>query len=152
MRMRAFIPAVEGNELEDRVALSTAAVINTSIPFVFAPAGVRQNAINFTSNTFHQILDGGGGNNGLKQIFQTFSRNRNESQLDASLTKLSQRVPYGRTDLLPTWQADVAAGNFRSVQNDLITYLNDGVGTSFNVLKSHVHYSTDNLLIYNGKV
>ena len=152
MRRRAFIPAVEGNTLEDRVVLSTVGIIDSSIPFVVAPPGVRQNAINFTSNTFHQILDGGGGHQGLKQILEKFRRNGNESQLDASLTKLAGLVPYGRTDLLPTWENDVAARDFQSVQTDLITYINDGVGTSFNVLKSHVHYSTDNLLIYNGKV
>lgn len=151
MRKHAFIPAVEGNKLEDRVALSHV-FIDRSIPFVVAPLGVRQNSINFTSHTFNQILDGGGGNNGLKQIFRKFSQNRNESQLDASLTELSRRVPFGQTDLLPTWQADVAAQDFRSVENDLVTYLHDGVGTNFNVLKSHDNHTTDNLLIYNGKV
>jgi hypothetical protein len=151
MRKRAFIPAVEGNKLEDRVALSRV-VINPSLSFVVALPGERQNALNFTSHTFNQILNGGGGNNGLKQIFRKFSRNGNESQLDASLTTLAQRVPFGKTDLLPTWLDDVSAQDFRSVPNDLITYLREGVGTSFNVLKSHDHHSTDNLLIYNGKV
>jgi hypothetical protein len=149
MRKRAFIPAVEGNKLEDRVTLSRV-VINPAIPFVVASPG--QSAINFTSHTFNQILNGGGGNNGLKQIFRKFSRNGNESQLDASLTTLAQRVPFGKTDLLPTWLADVSAQDFRGVQRDLIAYLNDGVGTSFNVLKSHDNHSTDNLLTYNGKV
>ncbi len=38
------------------------------------------------------------------------------------------------------------------IQNDTIAYLGNGIGSSFNILKSNVRWASDKLLTYNGRV
>lgn len=187
-RKSTFTPSVDG--LEKREVLSTAPTsiahvalanpqaafthfpvfINTTIPYVVAPPGVHQFAINFTSNTFHQII------NGLNSAAQDFAKFGSTIHLRTNLVNLAHRVPYG-SQLLATWANDLA--NFGLVVNplggaatapinangatiraalvqletDLVNYIGSNVGGSFNVLKSGVNWSTDSLIpIYNGRV
>ena len=176
MRRRQFAPQVDG--LENRVVLSTvrgirpAALravsarlestppitakstvpIDTTIPFVLAPEGVNQNAINFTSHTYYQVVSGrGAGKDGLSRLFSRFN---SSEDLASGLSALSFRVPYGNTELLPIWLDTLDAGGGESdLRADLQTYVNDGVGVFWNTLKSvQRHSSTDGDLVYNGKV
>ena len=150
-----FTPQVDG--LERREVLST--VIHVDIPFVIAPAGVNQFAINFTSNTFHGVW------NSLNADARNLARTGNLTLAETQLTALSTRIPYGEQVLLPIWQADVnnAIGTttptpatvkaaLNAVEADLISYLNDNEGSAFNVQKSGVGWSTDGLLTFNSKV
>jgi hypothetical protein len=163
-RKQCFVPAVDG--LESREVLSTitphilphVAVTNVSvrqidstIPFVIAPTGVWQNAINFTSNTYHNLI------NGLNSAAKSFARTGDVTALGNALTALSNKVPYGQLNLLPVWQADVEngttiGGTLQQIKADLLSYLNEGLGTDWNVLKSCVNWSTDSQLTYNGRV
>jgi hypothetical protein len=142
----SFTPQVDG--LERREVLST--VVNYSIPFVFAPAGVRQSAINFTSSTFNQVWDR------LNTVVRNFVRSGNMITADAQLQAISGRVPYGRKVLLNTWLSDLnSAGRTASantvLHQDLISYVDNNEGSAFNVLKGVVGYSTDGFLTYNGR-
>ena len=150
-----FTPQVDG--LERREVLST--FINTSFPYVVAPANVPQFAVNFTSNTFHQVW------NSLNAGARNLARTGNLTLAETQLTALSREIPYGQQVLLPTWLADVnnAIGSttptpatvkaaLNAVENDLRTYLVDNEGTAFNVQKSGVNWSTDGLLTYNSRV
>jgi len=38
------------------------------------------------------------------------------------------------------------------LQKDLLAYFGNNIGTSFNILKSHINFSSDKLLTYNGRV
>ena len=143
----SFAPQVDG--LERREVPST--VVNYSIPFVFAPAGVRQSAINFSSITFHQVWDK------LNTVARNFVRSGNVITADAQLQAISGLVPYGRRGLLNTWLSDLnSAGRTASantlLHQDLISYVDNNEGSAFNVLKSMVGYSTDGFLTYNGRV
>jgi hypothetical protein len=120
------------DRLEDRVVLS-------QIPFVTAPAGVAQNAINFTSARFHTIVQG------LNKAVNTFVNTGNVNPL----SKLAIQVPFGVQDLLPTWEDDTTGAE---AQSDLVNYLDANVGETLNVLQSGVHNSTDSLLTFNGTV
>ena len=118
---------------------------------MFAPAGVRQNAINFTSNTFNQVW------NSLNTVARNFAQTGNVINADAQLQTLSRRLPYGPQVLLNTWLSDVnragtTASSTTVLQQDLISYLDNNEGNAFNVLKSGVNYSSDGLLTYNGRV
>jgi hypothetical protein len=130
-------------------------VIDFSIPYVIAPPGVHQNAINFTSNKFHQIL------NGLDSAAKLFARYGSAIHLELNLEALAHQVPYGRAHLLPIWGNTVAANAngsasigdvLHQLKFDLISYCNDNVGVHFNVLKSAGFWSSDGHLTYNGKV
>lgn len=173
-RKMAFTPAVDG--LEKREVLSAASVASIAaakvtanyhggghnayrIPFVFAPPGVWQNAINFTSNTFHEVLG----------QLDTFAKNVAKYQygypngayygyhVNNALSNIAGRVPYGRANLLPVWQ-DTLANNtwigsaLHEMKGELIQYLNSNVGINFNVLKSGRSWSSDGHLVFNGKV
>lgn len=137
-------------------AVPVAGYIDYSIPYVIAPLGVRQNAINFTSNTFHQII------NGLDTAAKNFARTGSYVHLTNALSALSYRVPYGHDNLLPVWLDTVnnaagapgatIGGTLTALKGNLIDYVNTGVGFGFNVLKSGVNWGSDGHLIYNGKV
>jgi hypothetical protein len=149
--------------------------IDLTIPFIVGTAvGAKQNALNFTSNTYQNVLFGTGGWDGIQQIVQRFGDTNNVDQLTADLTALSFRMPYGNQMLLPTWIADLQSlqsGSLTPTPSginwdsnstgqavgdvlfaDLQTYLGAGIGTSFNVLKSVIDWNSDNLLTYNGTV
>jgi hypothetical protein len=164
-KSRTFVPQVDGAKLEDRVVLSTAAAsihaavfINPTIPFVIAPVGVAQNAINFTSNTYHNVIGS------LQTIANNYAVTGNLTAAANALSIVSYRMPYGHAELLPVWLNDLnalrlagtatPANAARVVFNDLHAYLANGVGKSFNILKSDVGWATDNQLIglYNGHV
>lgn len=190
MKKREFSPTMDGLRLEERVVLSTvhsgvtanaAAIhardraannnIDFSLPFISVP-GVPQNSLNFTSHTFNQMIYGGPGQRGFSQILSRFNSSGNVFQLENDLAVLSRRVPYGQTNLLPTWLNDLNLGPngntygfawtgpfsgrnavvANQLVDDLVEYLEDGVGQNFNVLLSSQHSSTDVLLLYNGKV
>jgi hypothetical protein len=188
-RKTTFTPNVDG--LERREVLSTAhapiaqlalvgaqatnvpgtgdGIIVTSIPYVIAPTGTHQFSINFTSNTFHQII------NGMNSAAQEFLRTGNQNRVLARLTNLSHRVPYGN-QLLTIWENDLAfyglganplgasraaaAGvngstvstALNQLKLDLNNFLQAGEGSAFNVLKSRVRWPTDAVLIFNGRV
>jgi hypothetical protein len=148
--------------------------IDTTLSFILATqvGGVAQNALNFTSNTYQNMLFGSGGWNGIQQIVNNFNADGDVAELNAAITALAQRVPYGVQMLLPTWQADLQAGSssagpqgqqpdFGSANGtvadilfqDLQAYLAAGIGSSFNILKSVINWNdSDNLLTYNGTV
>jgi hypothetical protein len=148
--------------------------IDHSIPFIFATevGGVAQNALNFTSNTYHGVLYGFEWK-GISQIAAIYKHNGNFDQLIANVGQLSFRMPYGPMRLFPVWKADLealragtltpdntgvpnfGAGNGAVADvlfHDLQTYLAAGLGTSFNILKSTVGWASDDLLTYNGTV
>ena len=143
----SFTPQVD--VLERREVLS--AVVNFSIPFVFAPAGARQSAINFTSITFHQVWEK------LNTDVRNFVRSGNVITVNAQLQAISGLVPYGRQGLLNTWLSDLnSAGRTASantvLHQDLISDIDNSEGRAFNVLRGVVGYSTDGLPTYNGRV
>lgn len=180
MRKRQFSPTLEGAggmQLEGRVVLSTlstrpaAMYLNGSscgqngggqngggqngIPFVYATRGVSQQALNFTSNTYYQIVSSqGGGVDGLGRLFNRYGSNGgNYNGLVDGLSRLAGRVPYGRCDLLPIWLNTLESGGGKQdLVNDLRDYVNGGVGYSWNVLQSQVRHSTDGDLVFNGRV
>ena len=145
--------------------------IDYTLPFIRVP-GVPQGWLNFTSHTFNQMIYGGPGQRGFSQILSRFNSSGNVAQLENDLAVLSHRVPYGHEDLLPTWLDDlnlalagntggfVTTGPFsgrngivaNQLVDDLVEYLENGVGDDFNVLLSSQHASTDIFLTYNGKV
>jgi hypothetical protein len=149
--------------------------VDTTIPFVLATqvGGVAQNALNFTSNTYQGVLYGFEWP-GIQQIASEFNQDQNVDELAANLTALSQRMPYGMSMLLPTWEADLKSlqagtltpdstgvpnfcdGNGAVADvlfNDLQAYLAAGLqGGSFNILKSDACWNSDILLTYNGFV
>ena len=75
----------------------------------------------------------------------------------ASWRRLAKKVPYGRQELLPIWldtlqnsvglDEDTIEDNLR---RDLQTYINDGVGTDWNIIQSSHSHSTDDDLIFTG--
>ena len=141
-----FTPHVDG--LERREVLST---VSFSIPFVVAPGGTRQSAINFTSSTFHQVW------NSLNTVARNFARTGNVTNADAQLQTISKSVPFGSQVLLDTWVSDLnSAGTGASAGNvlhqDLVNFIDTNEGIAFNVLKSVVRFSTDDFLTYNGRV
>ena len=140
-----FTPHVDG--LERREVLS--AVVDFRIPFVVAPGGTRQSAINFTSSTFHQVW------NSLNAVARNFARTGNVINADAQLQAISRRVPYGSQVLLNTWESDLSAdptATATALHQDLVNFIDTNEGTAFNVLKSVVRFSTDDFLISNGRV
>jgi hypothetical protein len=150
--------------------------IDLTIPFIIGTnVSANQNALNFTSNTYQNVLFGTGGWDGIQQISQRFGATGNTEQLATDITALSFRMPYGNQQLLPIWMADLQSlksgtltptpsgitwdSNSTTGQavgdvlyQDLQTYLSAGLGTSFNILKSAVCWNSDNLLTYNGTV
>jgi hypothetical protein len=126
--------------------------IDYSIPYLIAHHGLRQNAINFTSNTFHEIL------NGLDSAAKSFAQHGSSIHLERNLSSLAHRVPYGGEYLLPIWLDDVSnpelgpGSALQQTKLDLIDFVNGGVGYDFNVLKSGTNWSSDGHLIYNGRV
>lgn len=150
--------------------------IDLTIPFIVGTTvGARQNALNFTSNTYQNVLFGSGGWDGIQQIATRFGETGNTDQLTTDLTALSFRMPYGNQQLLQVWLTDLQSlqsGSLTPTESgitwdsgssvgqavgdvlfaDLQTYLGDGLGTSFNILKSVVNWNSDNLLTYNGSV
>jgi hypothetical protein len=149
--------------------------VNRTIPFVFGVnVGASQSAINFTSNTYQSVLFGTDGRIGIRQAAARFAATGSVNRLNADITALSFRMPFGNQQLLPTWQTDLQAlqaGTLTPTPSgirwglnttgtaianvlfqDLQTYLANGIGTQFNILKSHVHWGTDNLLTFNGVV
>lgn len=155
--------------------------IDRSIPLVLSyQVGAAQNALNFTSNTYQNVLFGTGGWNGIQQIVTNYANNYSNSgsstQLVNDLSALSYRIPYGNQQLLQTWLADLqslqngtltpTASNINwdggntiaqavgdTLFQDLQNYLAAGLGYSFNILKSNINWSnSDNLLTYNGTV
>jgi len=153
--------------------------IDFTIPFIVGTeVGAKQNALNFTSNTYQNVLFGTGGWDGIQQIVERFDSNGGDvNQLTADISALSFRMPYGNQMLLPTWTADLqslqsgtltptssgivwdnnANASGQAVGDvlfaDLQTYLSAGLGTSFNILKSVINWNnSDNLLTYNGTV
>ena len=159
MRKQQFSPTVEGSALEPRVALTLGgaraalfralAPANNGIQFVVAPQGVSQSAINFTTLRASQILHGNGNGPGIYRSFQNFNRTGNVAQLNANLSNLAVQIPYGRQELLPLWQDDISGlssqvrdkGHVaqKFVLQDYVGYLKDGIGTTFNYLKSNGH-------------
>ena len=119
-------------------------------------------------------LVGTNGTIGIKQAAARFVRSGNINQLNADITRIAGKVPFGRAELLPTWQANLQAlqaGTFtptssgfswglgatgtaiaNTLYEGLQNYLADGIGTSFNILKSNIHWRSDNLLTYNQRV
>jgi hypothetical protein len=150
--------------------------IDLTIPFIVGTnVGARQNALNFTSNTYQNVLFGTGGWDGIQQIVNRFADTKNVNQLGSDLAALSFRIPYGNQQLLQTWVDDLASltggtltppvsGIIWDCDNnlgnavgdtlfaDLQTYFSAGLGTSFNILKSVIDWDSDNLLTYNGTV
>lgn len=165
-RKMAFTPAVDG--LEKREVLSAASVASIAaakvtanyhggghnayrIPFVFAPPGVWQNAINFTSDRFHTVLGQ------LDTAAKNFAKYPNVYHLNNALTQIAGQVPYGRQNLLPVWQDTVNNSTWigsalHEMKGELIQYLNSNVGINFNVLKSGRSWASDGHLVFNGKV
>jgi hypothetical protein len=148
--------------------------IDLTIPFI---TGTPQHPLDFTSNTYQNMLFGSGGWKGIQQIADDFDDTGDVNQLTADLTALAARVPFGVQMLLPTWTADLQAlqagtltptpsgitwdvddsGKAQPVGDvlfaDLNAYLADGLGTSFNIVKSVINWpNSDNLLTYNGTV
>jgi hypothetical protein len=149
--------------------------IDLTIPFI---TGTPQFPLNFTSNTYQNVLFGTGGWDGIQQIVERFDSDGGDvNQLTADITALSVRVPFGQQMLLPTWTTDLQSlqsgaltptssgivwDNNSNVSGqaigdvlfaDLQTYLSAGLGTSFNILKSVINWDkSDNLLTYNGTV
>ena len=152
-KSRTFVPRCDEAKLEDRVALST---VFGHFPFVQATPPVRQFQINFTSNTFHYVI------RDLNKIAHNFAVTGNVTTAENALARESFRIPYGNQNLLPTWQADLqalpptatAADAANVVHSDLLTYLEDNVGSTLNILKSGANWATDNELngFYNGTV
>jgi hypothetical protein len=103
-KRRTFVPQCSEARLEDRIVLSTAALQATVINghnFVIAPPGISQNAINFTSNTFHSVLSS------LSTIAHNFAVTGNQAAAQHALSVVSFGMPYGHVDLLPIWLADL---------------------------------------------
>lgn len=154
-KSRTFVPRCDEAKLEDRVALST---IFGNFAFVHATPPVRQFQINFTSNTYHFVIQD------LKKIAKNFAATGNVTATESALARVSTKVPFGNANLFPTWQSDLSAlqasGTATAAQaaqvvfNDLQTYLQTNVGSQFNILKSHPNWATDNALngFYNGRV
>ena len=135
------------------------------VPFVRAGAGQRQNSLNFSSHTYWQIVKGGPTD--LEDIaddfkdagedFRNGTNNREVRNVLRQLDKVANKVPYGRQELLPIWldtlqnsvglDEDTIEDNLR---RDLQTYINDGVGTDWNIIKSSHSHSTDDDLIFTG--
>jgi hypothetical protein len=143
-----FTPQVDG--LERREVLST--VIHFSIPFVFAPTGVSQSAINFTSSAFHQVWTS------LNADASKFARTGNLTNFETQVQALAGRVPYGPQVLLNTWVGDLSnatpatAGTvLHQMETDLLNYVDRNEGSAFNVLKSVAIYFTDGFLAFNGR-
>lgn len=162
-RSKQFTPSMEGATLEVRVVPAT---VVAAIPFVVAPPGegIPQFALNFTSHTYHQMINGGSGQRGISQVLRQFRRDGNPDRVLFDLARVSQRVPFGRQELLPIWQDTLTnlpinranRGAVDAVQQllrqDLRDYANSNVGVNFNVLLSNQRHNTQNDLIYNGRV
>jgi hypothetical protein len=176
MKKTTFQPTLEGSTLESRVVLShgirpasvifvpqpvfvprpvfvptpvafvPAIPINTNIPYVVAPAGVSQAAINLTTLRVTQILNGGNGHGpGLFQSIAIFARNHNVNQLTNNLSRQAAQVPYGRQFLLSLWlnDAETAINSGQGVSaadnadfTDLSNYVQGNEGTNLNYLES----------------
>lgn len=154
-----------------KVAIKT---VDTTIPFIVgADVSAAQNAVNFTSNTFQNVLFGTGGWDGIQQIANRFSVTNDTNLLTSDLTALSFRMPFGNQQLLQTWLTDLqslqsgtltptttiffSSDSTAQAVSDVLyanlqTYLSAGLGTSFNILKSVINWDSDNLLTYNGFV
>jgi hypothetical protein len=150
--------------------------VDLTIPFIVGTdVGAAQNALNFTSNTYQNVLFGTGGWDGIQQIVQRFGDTNDANQLGTDITALAVRMPYGVQKLLPIWTADLElhqSGSLSVPQSgidwgttptgqavgdllfrDLQAYLGAGLGVSFNVLKSVIDWdNSDALLTYNGTV
>ncbi len=96
LKRRAFVPQINDTRLEDRVVLTT-----TAANFVIAPAGVAQNSINFTSNTYHSVISS------LSTISHNFAVTGNVTAAEHALAQVSLGIPFGQKTLLPIWLTDL---------------------------------------------
>lgn len=81
------------------------------------------------NQVFHQIDQAAG----------TYAKTRNPNQFDANLSRISYRIPYGHTQLYPSWQSDeyiydpsVRGSGVQMVQQikqDLASYVRYGVSS-----------------------
>ncbi len=162
------------NKLNINKPIIAKQTVDTTIPFIKGTdVGAAQNALNFTSNTFQNVLFGTGGWDGIQQIANRFTFTNDTNLLASDLTNLSFRIPFGNQQLLQTWLTDLQSLQSGSLTptttiffssnptaqaisdvlySDLQTYLGNGLGTNFNILKSVINWDSDNLLIYNGFV
>jgi hypothetical protein len=53
-----------------------------------------------TSNTFNQVL------HLIDRAAGTYARTHSAAQFDAALSQISTKLPYGHSQLYPTWQGD----------------------------------------------
>lgn len=167
MKRNAFVPTVE-DRLEDRVVLTAHAAatalppanfgggqIDYTIPFVAATNIPDQNNLDFTSHTFHMVVKSS------EKDFAAFNRTGNVIGLKHGLSALVRKVPFGIKQFAPTVASDLSglsptnrdpSGAVQNrLLNDLLIYLDNGIGQKFNIIKSHQGFSTDKLLTYNVK-
>jgi hypothetical protein len=84
-----------------------------------------------THHTLHQVL------HQIDNAAGSFAKSHNANAFDASLSRISSRIPFGRAQLLPTWQADEniydpatrgsGVAMIKQIKVDLIQYVKDGV-------------------------
>jgi hypothetical protein len=168
MKRTAFVPRVDAC-LEDRVVPTVHALatplppptfggghIDYTIPYVFGTNVPEQNNLNFTSFTFHTIVTS------TEKNFAAFNRTGNIAGLERGMKAVVRRVPFGPSQFGPTLVSDLSGLNSgnrdlsrtveNQVLNDLLIYLDNGIGQKFNIIKSsRQHFSTDVFLTYNVK-
>jgi hypothetical protein len=168
MKRNAFVPTVE-TRLEERMVLSTTAAatalppptfgggqIDWTIPYVLGSNVPNQNNLNFSSFTFHSVVSS------IHKDFATFNRTGNIGGLENGLAAVVRRIPFGPTQFSATVASDISGlssanrdtGGTAEAQvlNDLLVYLDEGIGQKFNVVKSHQSFKTDVFLTYNDKI
>lgn len=84
-----------------------------------------------TQRTFNQVL------HQIDNAAGTYAKTQNARQFDFALAQISRRVPFGRANLYPVWQADegiysgVKDGSglamVRQIKADLVSYVQAGV-------------------------
>ena len=167
MKRNAFVPTVDGR-LEDRVVLTAHAAatalppptfgggnIDYTIPYVTGTNIPEQNNLNFTSFTFHMVVKS------AEKDFAAFNRTGNIIGLRHGLSALVNKIPFGHKQFAPTVAADIAGLSptnrdpngtvMTQVLNDLLVYLDNGIGQKFNIIKSHQGFSTNAYLTFNVK-
>ncbi len=108
------------------------------------------NAVNYGGSTLAKVANG--------IVFSTEAATSSTSIIQKTTIPVVTTSYYYGT-VTPT---GTIAGNFSGtsktaqlenlIQNDTLAYLGNGIGKTFNILKSGVNYSSDKLLTYNGKV
>jgi hypothetical protein len=94
-----------------------------AVPSTFFPV-LTHHTLN---QVYHQIDNAAG----------TYAKTHNATQFDANLSRISRRIPFGHSDLLPTWQGDEGIYDpgtpgsgramVRQIKLDLVSYVQDGV-------------------------